>query len=129
MFHYNFQYFGSYRQNREKCVSLHLVQYQPRGEVLRVSRVMKWPDRPAFLSCQIAISVDQPRLFLLITRFRERIPIEHIETKNSSHSKLQIGSICSIRILSISSRKIKKTYQYHGPNYHTRPLLPIVDLI
>ena len=34
--------------------------------------------------------------FSKISHFLERVPMEHIETKNSSDSKLQIGTICSI---------------------------------
>ena len=36
--------------------------------------------------------------FWLITQFQEQIPMEHIDMKNSLDSKLQVYSICSIRV-------------------------------
>ena len=46
--------------------------------------------------------------FSAISRFLERILMEHIESKNSVESKLQINSICSIRIQSRNQDIVKK---------------------
>ena len=49
--------------------------------------------------------------FSMISRFLERIPMEHIDMKSSLESKLRIGCICSIRILSRNWDIVKKPLQ------------------
>ena len=48
--------------------------------------------------------------FYVLSRFLERILMEHIQTKNSSYFKLQIESICSVKILSRARNILKKTF-------------------